>query len=78
MPRETTITRANQTQVPASIRARHRVQAGDRVIWEESESGDVQVRFRRRATLRDLVGLAPGAARGDSVAAKRRAQRGGA
>ena len=72
---ETKVTEANQTQVPAGIRSRHHVGPGDLVVWEEMPDGTVRVRFRRKHTLRDLVGLAKGAARGNSVEAKRRAQR---
>lgn len=75
MATETKVTDSNQTQVPASLRAKHNVAPGDLVVWEENESGEIRVRFRSRQKLRDLVGIAPGAARGDSVAAKRRAQR---
>lgn len=74
---ETKVTDSNQTQVPAPVRARHGVRPGDVVVWEETETGEIRVRFRRRKRLEDLVGIAPGAALGDAVAAKKRAQRGG-
>lgn len=73
---ETVITVANQTQVPARLRRRFGAQAGDTVVWEETADG-ARVRFRRTHRLGDLIGLAPGSARGDSVRAKRGAQRGG-
>lgn len=70
------ITIANQTQVPARLRRRFGAHAGDTVVWEETPEG-AKVRFRKTHRLADLVGLAPGASRGDSVRAKRGAQRGG-
>jgi bifunctional DNA-binding transcriptional regulator/antitoxin component of YhaV-PrlF toxin-antitoxin module len=72
---QTRVTKANQTQVPAELRARYQIGPGDVVVWEETSHG-IQVRFRPRRTLRDLIGIAPGIAGGDSVAAKKRAQRG--
>lgn len=75
MPVETKVTESNQTQVPAGLRAKHGIGPGDLVVWEETAKGEVRVRFRRRYTLADLVGIAPGAGGGDSVAAKKRAQR---
>lgn len=71
---ETKVTEANQTQVPAALRAKHNVGPGDLVVWEEMPDGSVRVRFRRRHTLQDLVGFARGAS-GDAVDTKRRAQR---
>lgn len=72
---ETKVTNANQTQVPAQIRSKHHVGPGDLVVWEEMADGSLKVFFRRRHTLRDMVGFASGAAKGDSVAAKRNTQR---
>lgn len=71
---ETKVTEANQTQVPAALRSKYSVGPGDIVVWEEA-GGEVRVRFRPRRRLRDIVGLAPDIAH-DSVAAKKRAQRG--
>lgn len=72
---QTKVTDANQTQVPASLRTKYHVGPGDVVLWEERPGGDVRVRFRRRYTMDDLVGAAPGAGGGDAVAAKKAAQR---
>lgn len=72
---ETKVTDANQTQVPAQIRSKHHVGPGDLVVWEEMPDGSLKVFFRRRHTLRDMVGFARGAAQGNSVEAKRDAQR---
>lgn len=73
---ESKVTDANQTQVPAEIRARFGVAPGDVVVWEETPEGDLRVRFRKRYRLEDLTGLAKGGRGGDAVADKRRAQRG--
>ncbi|MFA5860807.1 MAG: AbrB/MazE/SpoVT family DNA-binding domain-containing protein [Candidatus Thermoplasmatota archaeon] len=72
---ETKVTDANQTQVPAEIRTKHKVGPGDIVIWDEHPDGSLTVHFRRRHTLRDMVGFAKSATKGNSVEAKRRAQR---
>lgn len=73
---ETKVTEANQTQVPARLRAKHHVGPGDLVVWEERPSGEIRVRFRKRRTLEDLVGLLHGGGRTDAVELKKRAQRG--
>jgi bifunctional DNA-binding transcriptional regulator/antitoxin component of YhaV-PrlF toxin-antitoxin module len=75
MHAETKVTDANQTQVPAEVRAKHKIGPGDLVVWDEAPDGSLRVSFRRRHTLRDMVGFATGASDGDSVEAKRRAQR---
>ena len=74
---ETVITAANQTQVPADLRAKYGLAPGDLVVWEEETEGTVRVRFRSRHRLEDLVGAFPGGAGGDAVVAKKTAQRGG-
>lgn len=76
MGAETKVTDANQTQVPAELRHKHGVEPGDIVVWEETPDGEVRVRFRKRRSIWDLVGKAPGAGGGDAVETKKRAQRG--
>ena len=71
------MTAAFQTQVPAELRARYNVQPGDLVVWDELDDDRVAVRFRRRYTIEDMVGLlGPGGPGGDAVRDKKRAQRG--
>jgi AbrB family looped-hinge helix DNA binding protein len=72
---ETKVTEANQTQVPAELRARFGVGPGDLLVWEETADGEVRVRFRHRHELKDLVGLVARGRGGDSVRDKKRAQR---
>jgi bifunctional DNA-binding transcriptional regulator/antitoxin component of YhaV-PrlF toxin-antitoxin module len=75
------VTEANQTQVPAEIRARFGVSPGDVLVWEETPGGELRVRFRRKHRLQDLVGLAgkypPRSSEHDfdAVRDKKRAQR---
>lgn len=76
MASSTKVTDANQTQVPADLRHRFGVEPGDIVVWEADEDGEVRVRFRKKRTLWDLEGIAPGSGVGDAVEAKKRAQRG--
>lgn len=79
---ESKVTEANQTQVPAEIRARHGVSPGDVVVWEETAEGELRVRFRKRHKIEDLAGLVGehrprrGARKFDAVKDKKRAQRG--
>lgn len=79
MPVETRLTEANQTQVPAALRARHGLAPGDLVVWEEDADGVIRVRFRKRHTMADLMAGLPGSEGGpkrDAVLDKKRAQRG--
>lgn len=76
MATSTKVTDAKQTQVPAELRHKFDVEPGDLVIWEETPDGEVRVRFRKRRTLRDIAGIAPGAGGGDAVQTKKQAQRG--
>lgn len=61
--------------MPAPLLARAGVGPGDIVVWDETPTGAVRVRFRRRHTLDDLVGIAKGASGGDAARAKARTQR---
>jgi bifunctional DNA-binding transcriptional regulator/antitoxin component of YhaV-PrlF toxin-antitoxin module len=72
---ETKVTEANQTQVPAALRAKYGVGPGDVLVWEETADGEVRVRFRRRRTLEDLVGMVRDSRGGDALRDKKRAQR---
>lgn len=76
MYRETRVTTSNQTQVPAELRAKHKLEAGDVVIWEEEDDGSLRVTFRKRRTLKDIEGLLDGADLPDAVTAKKNAQMG--
>lgn len=78
---ESKVTDANQTQVPAEVRARYGVSPGDVMVWEETPDGELRVRFRRKYKLEDLAGLVgkyPSRSKGpfDAVRDKKRAQRG--
>jgi len=75
---ETKLTDKYVTQVPASIRKEEDLQPGETVLrWRKIGPGRYEVLFRKRKSLDDLVGLAPGASGGDSVKAKKWAQAGG-
>lgn len=77
MTLDTVLTASNQTQVPAALRKANKVRPGDIVTWEPNPDGTATVRFRKKRTLADLIGIAPGISGGDAVQAKKRAQRGG-
>jgi bifunctional DNA-binding transcriptional regulator/antitoxin component of YhaV-PrlF toxin-antitoxin module len=72
---ETKVTDANQTQVPAEFRTKYGVGPGDVIVWEETDDGELRVRFRHRHKLEDIVGLVQGSQGGDAVRDKKRAQR---
>jgi bifunctional DNA-binding transcriptional regulator/antitoxin component of YhaV-PrlF toxin-antitoxin module len=75
---ETQLTDKFVTQVPAAIRRDEGLEPGATVLrWRRISKGRYEVVFRRRKTMDDLIGLAPGASGGDSVQAKRMAQSGG-
>ncbi len=76
MSTETKVTDANQTQVPAVLRRKYGVEPGDAVVWEETEEGEIRVRFRKRHEPEDLVGAFSGGRGGDALEDKDRAQRG--
>lgn len=78
VPMETKLTDKFVTQVPAAIRKDEDLQPGETVLrWRRVGPGRYEVLFRKRKSLDDLIGLAPGASGGDSVKAKKWAQQGG-
>ncbi|HLE98199.1 MAG TPA: hypothetical protein VI997_12575 [Candidatus Thermoplasmatota archaeon] len=75
---ETRLTDKFVTQVPAPIRKEEALTPGETVLrWRKIAPGRYEVMFRKRRTIDDLVGLAPGAGGGDAVRAKKWAQAGG-
>lgn len=74
---ETTVTDKNVTQVPAQLRKDEGVEPGTVLRWRKVGPGRYEVSFRKKLTLGDVAGIAPGVSGGDSVKAKKWAQAGG-
>ena len=47
----------NQTSIPSQIRKKFNVKADDIVEWIEKENGEVNIRFRKKSQLNDIVGI---------------------
>jgi AbrB family looped-hinge helix DNA binding protein len=73
MVSKTRISQGNSTVLPSKIRRMLGLQPGDVLEWEV-EDGVIRIRPRKKAHLRDLVGLISSG--GDAVASKKAVQRG--
>ncbi len=71
----TKISKGFQTVVPSDIRKKFDVGPGDIVEWKSTENG-VEVRFRKKLSLRDIAGILETDERTDAVELKKRAQKG--
>jgi AbrB family looped-hinge helix DNA binding protein len=47
----------NQTAIPSEIRKMFKVQANDIVEWIVNENGEININFRKRSRLDDIVGI---------------------
>jgi len=47
----------NQTAIPSEIRKMFKVQANDIVEWIVNEDGEININFRKRSRLDDIVGI---------------------
>jgi len=47
----------NQTAIPSEIRKMFKVQANDIVEWIVNEDGEININFRKRCRLDDIVGI---------------------
>ncbi len=45
-----------QTTIPAEIRRKHNVECDDVVEWEETDSGEIMVSFRKKLSFKDMEG----------------------
>ncbi len=71
----TRISRGYQVVVPSEVRKKFDVGRGDEVIWVMNEGG-VRADFRKRSTIKNLVGLGKSGKKGSSVTMKKIIQRG--
>jgi AbrB family looped-hinge helix DNA binding protein len=70
---ETKVSSKYQTVVPSKIRKQYDVEPGDILEWEETDEG-VLVTFRKRRTLKDIIGII--SVPSDAVELKKKIQRG--
>lgn len=70
---ETKVSSKYQTVVPSKVRKQYDVEPGDILEWEEADEG-VLVKFRKRRTLKDIIGII--SVPSDAVELKKKIQRG--
>ena len=70
---ETKVSSKYQTVVPSKIRKQYDVEPGDILEWEKTDEG-VLVKFRKRRTLKDIIGII--SVPSDAVELKKKIQRG--
>ena len=72
---ETKISKGFQTVVPSNIRKMFKVGPGDIVEWKTNKNNRVEVFFRKKITINDVLGMIDGP-KTDAVEMKKRIQRG--
>ncbi|MBZ2167103.1 AbrB/MazE/SpoVT family DNA-binding domain-containing protein [Methanobacterium spitsbergense] len=75
MVTETKISKGFQTVVPSKIRKMFKVGPGDIVEWKTDKNNRVEVFFRKKITINDVLGMIDGP-KTDAVEMKKRIQRG--
>jgi bifunctional DNA-binding transcriptional regulator/antitoxin component of YhaV-PrlF toxin-antitoxin module len=71
----TRISKGYQVVVPSDLRRQYKVDVGDEVLWIVTEAG-VTTEFRKRPSIRNIVGLGRGGKKNSSVVLKKRIQKG--
>ncbi len=66
----------NQTVIPSEIRRMYDVQANDIVEWIVTEDGEININFRKRSKLEDIVGIVSSKKPIDSVKIQKRIDHG--
>jgi AbrB family looped-hinge helix DNA binding protein len=66
----------NQTAIPSEIRKMFKVQANDIVEWIVNENGEININFRKRSRLDDIVGIVSSKKPIDSVKIQKRIEHG--
>lgn len=66
----------NQTAIPSEIRKMFKVQANDIVEWIVNENGEININFRKRSKLDDIVGIVSSKKPIDSVKIQKRIEHG--
>ncbi len=66
----------NQTAIPSEIRKMFKVQANDIVEWIVNENGEININFRKRSRLDDIVGIVSSKKPIDSVKIQKRIDHG--
>lgn len=66
----------NQTAIPSEIRKMFKVQANDIVEWIVNPDGEININFRKRSRLDDIVGIVSSKKPIDSVKIQKRIEHG--
>lgn len=66
----------NQTAIPSEIRKMFKVQTNDIVEWIVNEDGEININFRKRSRLDDIVGMVSSKKPIDSVKIQKRIEHG--
>ncbi len=66
----------NQTAIPSEIRKKFNVQANDIVEWFVNEDGEINIFFRKKSRLNDIVGIVSSKKPIDSVKIQKRIEHG--
>ncbi|WP_409199369.1 AbrB/MazE/SpoVT family DNA-binding domain-containing protein [Methanobrevibacter sp. DSM 116169] len=53
----TTVYEGNQTSIPSEIRKKYNVKPKDIVEWIIDDNGELQVKFRKKIELKDVLGM---------------------
>lgn len=75
MKSTTKISKGFQTVVPSELRNKFKVGPGDIVEWISTDD-EVEVRFRKKMSLKDITGIVKTGEKTDAVELKKRAQKG--
>jgi bifunctional DNA-binding transcriptional regulator/antitoxin component of YhaV-PrlF toxin-antitoxin module len=68
---ETKVYKKNQTTIPAELRKKHSVKPDDIVEWKEDDEGNIQVSFRKKVKVDDIIGIGKTKERTNAVNLKR-------
>lgn len=69
---ETKVYEGNQTTIPSEIRKKHNIQPNDIVEWKENKKGEIQVSFRKKTTIDDIIGIGKTKEKTNAVELKRK------
>ena len=66
----------NQTVIPSEIRKKFKVEPEDIIEWTINEDGKTELEFRKKSTLKDIIGKAKAKKPIDSVELQKKIERG--
>jgi bifunctional DNA-binding transcriptional regulator/antitoxin component of YhaV-PrlF toxin-antitoxin module len=68
---QTKVYEGNQTTIPSIFRKKHDIKPNDIVEWKEDKKGNIQVNFRKKVTMDDIIGIGRTEERTNAVELKR-------